>query len=57
MIVWAREVFGPAGGSVLRYIAIVGGSFLAGLIITALIYRFFSLPILQRTRLKRSPKF
>ena len=47
---WARNFFGPAGGSLLNYAAIVGGSFLTGLILTALIYRVFSLPILKYGR-------
>jgi peptidoglycan/LPS O-acetylase OafA/YrhL len=51
---WAWASFGPAGGNVFRYAAIVGGPFVAGLIIAALVYRNFSLPILKRTRVKRA---
>jgi peptidoglycan/LPS O-acetylase OafA/YrhL len=44
---WARTFFGPADGTLSKYVAIVSGSFLTSLILTALIYRFFSLPILK----------
>jgi peptidoglycan/LPS O-acetylase OafA/YrhL len=47
---WTRQFFGPAGGFFYKYVAIVVGSFLTSLIITALIYRFFSLPILKYGR-------
>lgn len=53
IVLWARESFGPAGGSVVKYGAIVGGSFLCGLMIAALIYRYFSLPILRYGRSRR----
>jgi peptidoglycan/LPS O-acetylase OafA/YrhL len=44
---WTRNFFGPAGGAFYKYAAMVGGAFLTSLILTALIYRFFSLPILK----------
>jgi peptidoglycan/LPS O-acetylase OafA/YrhL len=45
---WTRfQIFGPAGGVVCKYAAMVGSSFIVGLIISALVYRFFSLPILK----------
>jgi peptidoglycan/LPS O-acetylase OafA/YrhL len=47
---WTRKFFGPAGGVSYKYAAIVGGSFLFSLILAALIYRFFSLPILKYGR-------
>jgi peptidoglycan/LPS O-acetylase OafA/YrhL len=50
IVLWARDIFGPAGGNVALYVAIVGGSFLASGILSALIYRCFSLPILQYGR-------
>lgn len=53
---WARNWFGPAGGSLFTYAAIVGGSFLTGLILTAVIYRFFSLPILKYGRSSAAKK-
>jgi peptidoglycan/LPS O-acetylase OafA/YrhL len=52
---WARQSFGPAGGNVFKYATIVGGSFLIGLIVAALVYRFFSLPILKYGRAKHQP--
>ncbi len=51
---WARGSFGPADGNVFRYLAIVGGSLVTGLVIAAMVYRHFSLPILKRTRVKRA---
>jgi len=48
--VWARHFFGPADGALSKYVAIVGGSFLTSSILAALIYRFFSLPILKYGR-------
>jgi peptidoglycan/LPS O-acetylase OafA/YrhL len=53
LILWARESFGPASGSLSKYAAIVGGSFLLSLVIAAAIYRFFSLPILKFGRSRR----
>jgi peptidoglycan/LPS O-acetylase OafA/YrhL len=50
IILWARHFFGPANGVLYKYVAIIGGSFLVGMILTALIYRFFSLPILRYGR-------
>jgi peptidoglycan/LPS O-acetylase OafA/YrhL len=48
--VWARHFFGPAEGVMFKYFAIVGGSFLTSLVLTALVYRFFSLPLLKYGR-------
>lgn len=53
MVNWARLLFGPASGNVALYLAIVGGSFLASGILSALIYRCFSLPILKYGRSKK----
>jgi len=50
IILWARYFFGPAEGVLYKYAAIVGGSFVTSLILTALIYRRFSLPILKYGR-------
>jgi peptidoglycan/LPS O-acetylase OafA/YrhL len=47
---WARNIFGPAGGNVALYVAIVGGSFVVGGILSASIYRYYSLPILKYGR-------
>ena len=50
---WARDIFGPAGGNVSRYAAIVGVSFLFSTILAALIYRHFSMPILKFGRAQK----
>jgi peptidoglycan/LPS O-acetylase OafA/YrhL len=50
IFIWARNFLGPAGGNVAVYASIVGGSILAGGIFSALIYRYFSLPILKYGR-------
>jgi peptidoglycan/LPS O-acetylase OafA/YrhL len=47
---WIRQSSGQANGNALKYIAIVGGSFCICLIVSALVYRFFSLPILKYGR-------
>ncbi len=47
---WARHYFGPAGGSVFKYAAIAGGSLLFTTILIAVIYRWFSLPLLRYGR-------
>jgi peptidoglycan/LPS O-acetylase OafA/YrhL len=51
---WARDSFGPAGGNVIKFGVIVGGSLVLGLIIAALVYRYFSLPILKYGRSRHS---
>jgi peptidoglycan/LPS O-acetylase OafA/YrhL len=47
---WARHIFGSTNGAFLKYVAIVGGSFVFSLAIAALVYRYFSLPILKMGR-------
>ena len=45
---WTRQLFGGAsGGSLSKYLLIVGVSIIASLAIAAITYRFFSLPILR----------
>jgi peptidoglycan/LPS O-acetylase OafA/YrhL len=53
---WSRGIFGPAGGNPVKYAVIVGGSFLFSTILSALVYRFFSLPILKYGRGNRNLK-
>ncbi|MEJ0088402.1 MAG: acyltransferase [Limisphaerales bacterium] len=53
---WARNFFGPAGGDFFKYAAIVGSPLLISLLLTALIYRFFSLPILKYGRASANKK-
>ena len=52
MILWSRDLLGPANGSVLRYLAILGVPLVASLLLAALVYRYFSLPILKYGRSK-----
>lgn len=45
---WTRQIFGGAsGGSLTKYLLIVGISIFASLALAAITYRFFSLPILR----------
>jgi len=55
---WFKGAFGPANGSPLIYLLIVGGSFVTSLLLAALVYKYFSLPILMygRTRHKLRDK-
>lgn len=50
IVLWSRNVFGPAEGNVIKYAAIVGGAFLVSTLLSAAIYRWYSLPILKRGR-------
>ena len=54
MIYWSREIFGGAGGNVFKYIVIIGMPLVLSLALSALIYKKFSLPILQYGRAKKS---
>lgn len=54
VILWARNSFGPANGNMWKYLLIVGGSFLFSLVFSALVYRYFSLPILKYGRNRTS---
>ncbi len=54
MIHWTRELLGPAGGNVFKYGFIIVIPFAASLAFSALVYRKFSLPILQYGRAKKS---
>ncbi len=47
IMMWSRHYLGPANGSLVKYGAVVGGAFLTSLILTAVLYRGFSLPILK----------
>jgi peptidoglycan/LPS O-acetylase OafA/YrhL len=50
ILFWAREIFGQAQGNVLKYMAFVGSPLLVSLLISALVYRWYSLPILKSGR-------
>ena len=52
--VWIRDSVGPAEGSIGKYAFIVGGSFVVSIVFTAILYRWFSLPILKTGRRKHS---
>jgi len=47
---WTRIFFGGSGGNAARYALVVGGPLLFSGILTALVYRFYSLPILKYGR-------
>jgi peptidoglycan/LPS O-acetylase OafA/YrhL len=47
LIGWGRELFGPAHGNVFRYALILGVGPAASVVVSALVYRWFSLPILK----------
>jgi peptidoglycan/LPS O-acetylase OafA/YrhL len=49
-----RQTLGPAGGNILKYALIVGGPLITGLAIGAIVYRYYSLPILRFGRNKNS---
>jgi peptidoglycan/LPS O-acetylase OafA/YrhL len=57
VIFWARSSFGPASGSFLKYILILGGAFFLGLLFSALVYRYYSLPILKHGRNRANHNF
>jgi peptidoglycan/LPS O-acetylase OafA/YrhL len=50
LFVWIRAAIGHANGNVAIYLLIVGGSFLTSLLLAALVYKYFSLPILKYGR-------
>jgi peptidoglycan/LPS O-acetylase OafA/YrhL len=50
MINWMRQSYGPAGGSLFRYALITGVPLFLSLFFSALVYRYFSLPILRYGR-------
>jgi peptidoglycan/LPS O-acetylase OafA/YrhL len=47
---WSRVYLGPAGGNPIKYVLIIAIPLVAGLILTATVYRFFSLPLLRYGR-------
>ena len=52
--VWIRKSLGFTNGSIVGYGLTVGGSFVVGLGIAAVVYRYFSLPILKGGRAKHT---
>jgi peptidoglycan/LPS O-acetylase OafA/YrhL len=49
-VLWARQAFGAANGAWPKYLSIIVGSAAISLILSASVYRFFSLPILRYGR-------
>lgn len=56
MIYWSREWFGPANRDIFKYILIIGVPLITSLLVSALIYRKYSLPILKYGRGKKSAR-
>jgi peptidoglycan/LPS O-acetylase OafA/YrhL len=54
IIAWIRELIGPAGGSFFKFGLVVAISLPASMILSALVYRIYSLPILKFGRSKRT---
>jgi peptidoglycan/LPS O-acetylase OafA/YrhL len=50
LLTYARDYFGPAGGAIYKYAFITGIPITVSLIFSALVYRYFSLPILRHGR-------
>jgi peptidoglycan/LPS O-acetylase OafA/YrhL len=53
LMLWARQWFGPAQGNLIKYLFILLVPLMLGLIVAALVYRFFSLPLLRYGRNRR----
>ncbi len=56
IVLWARQYFGPADGSLYKYALIIVGCLLSSLLLTAVVYRLYSLPILQYGRASAKQK-
>jgi peptidoglycan/LPS O-acetylase OafA/YrhL len=54
IFLWARNYFGPCQGSLLKYIMLLLCSFIFSVLLSACVYKYFSLPILIKTRKIRS---
>jgi hypothetical protein len=54
MIFWAYDIFGPAGGRLLKEALNLGVPLLVGLAFSAVVYRYFSLPILKYGRARKT---
>jgi peptidoglycan/LPS O-acetylase OafA/YrhL len=50
MINWTRQGYGSAGGNLFKYALIIGVPLLISLFFSAMVYRYFSLPILKYGR-------
>jgi peptidoglycan/LPS O-acetylase OafA/YrhL len=56
MIIWSRELFGPAHGDIIKYGFIIAVPLVVSAGFSGLVYRIFSLPILQYGRAKKSAR-
>jgi peptidoglycan/LPS O-acetylase OafA/YrhL len=56
MVYWSRGLFGHAGGNIFKYSLIVLLPLVASLTFSALVYRLFSLPLLQYGRARKSAR-
>jgi len=56
LVLISRMFFGPSNGNVFKYIGIIWLPLFVSLILSALIYRLFSLPILTYGRAKKSAR-
>ncbi|MGH7973076.1 MAG: acyltransferase family protein, partial [Limisphaerales bacterium] len=56
VIFFARNLLGPAGGSLLKYGLFLVAAFGVGLAITVVVYKYFSLPILKYGRGRNRPE-
>jgi len=54
MIIGTRELLGPTSGNIIKYSAIIALPLAVSLAVAALIYRYFSLPILKYGRSKKA---
>jgi peptidoglycan/LPS O-acetylase OafA/YrhL len=50
LAIWSRSYFGPASGNVVKYAVVVGLPLIVGLVVSAIVYRVFSLPLLRYGR-------
>jgi peptidoglycan/LPS O-acetylase OafA/YrhL len=55
IVIQTRRIFGPAEGNSIHFALTIGGSFVVSLVISAFIYKFFSLPILKSGRQRNRP--
>ena len=56
LLIWSRDFFGATDRNILKYLFVLGLPLVASLVLSALAYRKFSLPILQYGRAKKSAR-
>jgi len=52
---WIRHSLSPGNGSISTYLFIISVSFMTSLLLAALVYKYFSLPILEYGRIRYRP--